>query len=156
MINVEQTIIINRPPSEVFAFVADQTNAPRWQRGLETVRRIGDGPIGLGTRHEFVRRMIGRRMSGENEYTQFEPNRSVAFTATSGGWPLEASYEVGPAGEHATRLTSRIALQPSGPFRVLQPLFAAALRRDVRTNLRSLKALLEASDRRQSSPALPD
>ena len=92
-------------------------------------------------------------MSGENEYTHFEPDRRVAFTATSGGWPLEASYEVGPAGEHATRLISRIALQPSGAFRVLQPLFAAALRRDVRTNLGTLKALLEAKDGRQSSPA---
>src|SRR5690348_5892073 len=133
MINVEQSIMIDRPPAEVFAFVGDQTNAPSWQRGLETARRIGDGPIGLGTRHEFVRSMMGRRMSGENVYTQFEPNRTVAFAATSGGWPLEASYEVVPAGAHGTQLTSRIALQPSGLFRVLQPLFAAALRRDVRT-----------------------
>ena len=153
MINVEESTIINRPAPEVFAFVGDQTNAPRWQRGLDSVRRIGDGPIEVGTRHEFVRRMMGRRMSGENEYTHFEPDRCVAFTATSGGWPLEASYEVEPAGEHATRLISRIALQPSGAFRVLQPLFAADVRRDVRTNLGTLKALLEAKDGRQSSPA---
>jgi uncharacterized membrane protein len=153
MIKVEQSIVIDRPLSEVFAFVGDQTNAPRWQRGLDTVLRIGGGPIGVGTRHEFVRSMIGRRMSGENEYTRFEPDRCVAFTATSGGWPLQASYEVGPAGEHATRLILRIALHPPGPVRILQPLFAAALRRDVRTNLGSLKALLEASNGRQSSPA---
>jgi uncharacterized membrane protein len=152
MINVEQSTTINRPAREVFAFVGDQTNAPRWQRGLDTVRRIGDGPIEVGTRHEFVRTMMGRRMSGENEYTHFEPDRCVAFNATSGGWPLEASYEVAPAGEHATRLTSRITLQPSGALRVLQPLLAAALRRDVRTNLGTLKALLEAKDGRRSSP----
>ena len=148
MINVEQSIIINKPPSAVFAFVGDQTNAPRWQRGLATVRKVGDGPLEVGTRYEFVRTMMGRRMSGENEYTQFDPDRCVAFNATSGGWPLEASYEVAPAGEDATRLISRIALQPSGPFRVLQPLFATALRRDVRTNLGSLKAILEARDGR--------
>ena len=114
MINVEESITINRTPAEVFSLVGDQTNAPRWQRGLDSVRRLGDGPIGVGTRHEFVRTMMGRRMSGENEYTQFEPDRYVAFEATSGGWPLEASYEVEPAGERATRLIARIALQPSG------------------------------------------
>jgi uncharacterized protein YndB with AHSA1/START domain len=152
MINVEQSTIINRPASEVFAFVGDQTNAPRWQRGLETVRRIGDGPIGVGARYEFVRTMMGRTMSGENEYTQFEPDRYVAFRATSGGWPVEASYEVAPAGD-GSRLIARIALQPSGTARIFQPLFAAALRRDVRTNLGALKALLEVTNGRQSSPA---
>lgn len=153
MIKIEESSIINRPASEVFAFVADQVNAPRWQRGLDSVRRIGDGPIGVGTRHEFVRSMMGRRMSGENEYTRFEPDRCVAFTATSGGWPLEASYEVKPTGEQATRLTSRIELAPSGAFRILQPLFAAGMRRDVRANLATLKALLEAKDGRHSSSA---
>ncbi|MEV4267127.1 SRPBCC family protein [Kribbella sp. NPDC049584] len=153
MINIEESTIINRPAPDVFAFVGDQTNAPRWQRGLASVRRLGVGPIEVGTKHEFVRTMMGRRMSGENEYTHFEPDRYVAFTATSGGWPLEASYEVEPAGEHATRLVSRIALQPSGAFRVLQPLFAAAMRRDVRANLGTLKALLEANDGRQSPSA---
>ncbi len=91
MINVEEGISINRTAAEVFAFVGDQTNAPRWQRGLDSVRMIGGGPIGVGTRHEFVRTMMGRRMSGETEYTPFEPDRYVAFEATSGGWPLEAS-----------------------------------------------------------------
>jgi len=152
MINVHQSTIINRPVPEVFAFVGDQTNAPRWQRGLETVRRIGGGPIEVGTRHEFVRKLIGRRMSGQNEYTVYEPDRIVAFKATSGGWPLEAAYEIAPAGEQATQLSSRIALQPSGAFRVLQPLFAAALKRDVRANLATLKDLLEAGEGGHSSP----
>jgi uncharacterized membrane protein len=46
MIDVEDSIVINRPIGEVFAFVADQTNAPRWQNGLEQVRRTTDGPPG--------------------------------------------------------------------------------------------------------------
>ena len=48
MINIEESTIINRLAPEVFAFVGNQTNAPRWQRGLDSVRRIGDGPIEVG------------------------------------------------------------------------------------------------------------
>ena len=34
MIDLETTVEIDRPVPEVFAFVADQTNAPQWQGGL--------------------------------------------------------------------------------------------------------------------------
>lgn len=62
MIDVEDSIVINRPIGEVFAFVADQTNAPRWQNGLEQVRRTTDGPPGVGTKHVVVRKFLGRRL----------------------------------------------------------------------------------------------
>ena len=40
---------ISQPVAEVFAFVADQTNAPQWQNGLHEVRRLTEGPIGVGS-----------------------------------------------------------------------------------------------------------
>ncbi|MBA2513779.1 MAG: SRPBCC family protein [Solirubrobacterales bacterium] len=60
MIDLETTVEISRPVTEVFAFVADQTNAPRWQGGLHEVRRLTEGPLGVGTEHEFIRRFAGR------------------------------------------------------------------------------------------------
>ncbi len=144
MIAVERGIVIARSAKDVFAFVGDQTNAPRWQRGLTDVRRTTDGPIGVGTRHSFSRTLAGRRMEGSNEYTRYEPDSLVAFRATSGGWPLEASYRIEPIDATQTRLTARIELRPAGAFRLLEPLIAAALGRDVRANLLTLKEVLEA------------
>lgn len=148
MIDVQQSTVIGRPAKSVFAFVSDQTNAPRWQRGLTEVQRLTDGPVGVGTRHRFVRRLMGRQMAGENEYTRYEPGEFVAFKATSGGWPLEASYRVEQHGVRGTRLTAKLEIRPTGPFRLLEPLIAAALRRDVEANLAALKGLLEASSQR--------
>ena len=54
-------VIHARPAGEVFAFVPDQTNGPKWQAGLAEVRRVTPGPIGVGTEHVFVRRFAGRR-----------------------------------------------------------------------------------------------
>lgn len=50
MITVEKSIVIGRSAEDVFAYVSDQTNAPRWQRGVLEVRRVTEGPIGVGTR----------------------------------------------------------------------------------------------------------
>jgi uncharacterized protein YndB with AHSA1/START domain len=146
MIDVSASVVITRPIEEVFAFVADQTNAPRWQDGLVEVRRVTDGPIGVGTRHTAVRAFIGRRLELTNEYVRFVPNQEVAFAGASGPLVFEASYttEATPEG---TQLTSTIRMRPGGLFRIAEPLIAADLRRDVRANLAALKALLEQVDR---------
>ncbi len=67
MISVEKTTAVHRPSDEVFAFVADQTNAARWQSGIVEVRRLTDGPPGGGIRHSFTRmvaRVLGRDVVG--------------------------------------------------------------------------------------------
>ena len=68
VIDLETTVEISRPVAEVFAFVADQTNAPRWQNGLAEVRRLTEGPLGVGTEHEFIRRFAGRKMATRNRF----------------------------------------------------------------------------------------
>ena len=143
MIRVEESTVIARPSDEVFSFVSDQTNAVRWQSGIVDIRRLTDGPPGVGTRHAFTRTLMGRRMTGENEYVEFEPGRRVAFRTTSGPGLL-ASYAVEPT-PSGTRLTSTIELDVSGIMSIAEPLVARALKRDVTANLARLRAILEES-----------
>jgi len=144
VVTVETSIAIDRPAEDVFAFVSDHTNAPRWQRGLLEVRRANDSPIGVGTRHTFVRTFMGRRLEASNEFTRYEPSRLVAFNATSNWLPGQGSYVVEPTGRASARLIARVELRPSGLFRLAGSLMAAALRREVGANLSDLKGLLEA------------
>ena len=132
MVTVETSIAIDRPAEDVFAFVSDHTNAPRWQRGLLEVRRANDSPIGVGTRHTFVRTFMGRRLEASNEFTRYEPSRLVAFNATSNWLPGQGSYVVEPTGRASARLIARVELRPSGLFRLAGSLMAAALRRESR------------------------
>ena len=137
MIKAEQTVVIDRPIEEVFAYVTDQTNTPAWQAGLVEVQRTTPGPIGVGTRHRFVRQFMGRRMEAANEYVAYEPDRLVTFRTTSGP-ALVASYlfDQDPKG---TRLTSRVELDGG----ILGPVIGLGLRREMRAALPALKALLE-------------
>jgi uncharacterized protein YndB with AHSA1/START domain len=142
MIRAALSAVIDRPIQDVFAYVGDQTNTPRWQAGLVEVRRTSLGPIGVGTTHTLVRSFMGRRMEADNEYVAYEPNKRIAFRTTSGPVRLEASYlfEQTPEG---TRLTSAIEMDASGLMGLAEPLIAVGLRREMKAAFRVLKDVLE-------------
>ena len=143
MINVEDSIIINCPIEEVFAFVADQTNGPQWQDGLLEVRRITDGPVGVGTKHTAARKFLGRKMALTNEYIQYEPNKQVTFKGQSGSMHFETSY-LTESTTSGTRLTCQMQMEQGGLFGLAEPMIAKSLKRDFAANFRTLKALLES------------
>ena len=142
MIDLELTVEISRPVAAVFAFVADQTNAPRWQDGLAEVRRLTGGPLGVGTEHEFIRRFAGRELATRNRFVSFEQDRYVQFEIPAGWLTGRASYltEPSPSG---TILTSRIQLRAHGPATLVEPVLARLLARDARNDDARLKRLLE-------------
>lgn len=144
-IDITTRLEIERPAAEVFAFVADQTNAPSWQHGLHEVRRLTPGPIGVGTEHLFVRGFAGMRIESRNRYTAYEPGRFVAFEIPDGKITGTASYLVEPTGAQSSRLTSHVLFQVSGVTGLATPLLARAFARDTRRDEAALKALLEAT-----------
>lgn len=143
MIQVEDSIIINRPIEEVFAFVADQTNAPQWQDGLLEVRRITAGPLGVGTKHTAARKFLGRKLELTNEYIKYEPNRQVTFKGESGAMRFESSY-LTESTTNGTKLTSQMQMEQGGLFSLAEPMIAKSLKRDFAADFRALKTLLES------------
>jgi hypothetical protein len=143
MISQESQLPIDRPPAEVFAFVSDMTNAPRWQNGLHEVRRLTPGPLRVGTEHDFVRRFAGREVASRNRFVAFESGRFVAFEFPQGSITGRGSYQVEPDGHGGSLLTSRVELEPKGVLRLAQPVLARVLRRDVRRDDQALRTLLE-------------
>ena len=127
---------------EVFAYVGDQTNTPAWQAGLVEVRRTTEDPIGVGTKHTFVRSFMRRRLEADNEYIVYEPNKRIAFKTTSGPVRMEASYDFESVGD-GTRVTSLVQMDASGFMSLAEPLIAAGLRREMKAASRALKDLLE-------------
>ncbi len=143
MIELETSVEIARPAREVFAFVADQTNAPRWQTDLHEVRRLTDGPLGVGTEHEFVRTFAGRRLASRNRYVAFEPDRYVRFEIPSGWISGAASYRTEPLRPAATVLTCRMEFRAREPLSLLEPVLSRLLARDSGRDEERLKSLLE-------------
>ena len=141
MFLVETAIAINRPPAEVFAFIADMTNGPSWQQGLHSVRRIPPGPVAVGSEHVFERRFAGRMLRSANRITAYDPPHMLAFEIPDGWISGRAHYRVEPAGDGA-RVTCRMEFTAAGA-RWFEPLLARVLTHDSQRDDRRLKALLE-------------
>jgi uncharacterized membrane protein len=142
MIREERSVMIRRSLEEVFAYVSDVRHSAQWQAGLLEVRKVTEGPLGVGTRFAVVRKLLGRRVELSSEFVRFEPHRMVTFRF-AGSVPGEGSYSFDstPGG---TRVTSRVEMWPRGISRLVEPLIAASLRRQMEADLPVLKELLEA------------
>jgi uncharacterized protein YndB with AHSA1/START domain len=145
-LDIRTCMDIDRPAAEVFDFVADQTNAPRWQHGLHEVRRLTPGPIGVGTEHVFARRFAGMNIESRNRYTGYEPGRFVSFEIPAGKITGEASYRVEPTGPKSSRLISEVHFYVSGVTGLAAPLLARVFVRDSKKAEATLKELLENTD----------
>ncbi len=60
MVRVDGEIVINRPVEEVFDFVADEGNEPRYNARMRRAEKISEGPIDLGTRYRAELVSAGR------------------------------------------------------------------------------------------------
>ncbi len=89
MLNIEKSVVINRPLEEVFAFVSAGENWSQWAAELVETRKTSEGPLGVGTTYTHVAQMLGRRIENGYEVTEYEPNSKVSMKATSGSIPAD-------------------------------------------------------------------
>ena len=141
--SVQTRIDIARPAADVFNFVADQTNAPQWQKGLHEVRRTTPGPIGVGTEHSVCAPLRRDEVESRNRFTSYEPGRFVSFEIPAGRITGEASYLAEPTGINTSRLTSEVHFWVSGLAGLAAPLLAWVFKRDNARDEAALKELFE-------------
>src|SRR5437870_7365102 len=85
-------VTIRRPLYEVFAFVADKENDPRWRPGVAEIERSSGE--GAGARYrQVIKGPGGRPIPAEFEIVQFEPGKRLAFRVTAGPARPEGSFD---------------------------------------------------------------
>jgi uncharacterized membrane protein len=141
------TITVGRRPDEVFAFLADFENVPRWNYAIAETRKITDGPVGVGTRYRQTR-TLPNRSEETFAVTEFEPVHRISIDGALGPFEGEIRYLLEPVG-NSTVITNTMTLQPSGPLRLVAPLAAPRVKAVVATNLDVLKQILEANGGQQ-------
>jgi uncharacterized protein YndB with AHSA1/START domain len=89
MATFQNTVTIQRPVEDVFAFLADFENVPRWNKAILRTRKTSPGPVEVGTTYRQVRTVPSTSEEGF-EVTGFEPPRRLEvhgdigpFAATS-------------------------------------------------------------------------
>jgi len=83
MPHAERSIVIDRPPDEVFAFFSDPANDRRWRAGVNVMEP--QGAVGVGRRvHQVVAGPGGRGITADIEVTAYEPPSRYAFKTVAG------------------------------------------------------------------------
>ena len=75
MPSVEESIVINRPAEEVFAFVTTPENDRLWSSTAVERMREGDEPIRVGSRIRAADKFFGRRVESTLHVTEHGPSR---------------------------------------------------------------------------------
>jgi uncharacterized membrane protein len=138
MLEFENTIRIDCPINEVFAFLSNFENIPKWNYFVLEVKKISDGPPGIGTTYHQVRKTDEQTF----RIIEFAPNQKVAVKTLPPSSPdLEMRFRLEEEGT-ATRVIDEWKLDTGRPA-LLERLAAGRIKSAVAENLAKLKKLLE-------------
>jgi uncharacterized protein YndB with AHSA1/START domain len=142
----EVTTLIDRPIEEVFAFLADGENDPKFSPRVLEIAKTTDGPPGVGTVYASTVKDAGMKTKREFKLTEFEPPTRIrwaeisknAITASEGGYDLAREGD-------GTRVTLYNVLEGHGIGKLIAPLALRSARGGADAFGQSIKAAVERS-----------
>jgi uncharacterized protein YndB with AHSA1/START domain len=141
MPHAENTVIVDRPVEDVFAYLADGTNNPHWRTGVVSIERASGDGLGA-TYRQVLTGPGGRKIAGDYEVTAYEPPHRLRFQVIAGPARPTGEFTLAAAGAGRTRVTFTLDLQPSGMMRLMSGMIGKTMRAEV-DQLTKLKAVLE-------------
>ncbi len=139
--------VVDRPIDQVFAFLADGTNDPKFSPRVQEIQKTTEGPIGVGTIFESKVKDAGMTTSRRFELTEFDPPAKIRWTERSknlitvptGGYDLEKLSDT------QTKLTIRNTLEGHGFGKLIVGFALKAAIKDAPELAARIKAAVEAA-----------
>ncbi len=135
-------VLISRPLDEVFAFVADARNRPRWDDSVDSEQLTSPEPIAVGTTVRTTFRSMGRQYEYTWEVVEHQPPNRMTIESTSGPFPTTLAYQLSGR-EGGTLVEFSVTGRPGGLLRVLEPLIARNTQANLDRGFARLKDILE-------------
>jgi uncharacterized protein YndB with AHSA1/START domain len=132
------TTRIARPPEDVFDTLADLRNETRWNSGVSSAELRSAEPVGPGSRFAIV----NNGSTYDVTLATYERPSRLVFEAT-GKPDLTITYLLRPS-DDGTELESELDFRPKGALTVVFALLGPVIRRNVKKQYGSLKALCES------------
>jgi len=148
MIHTEATIQLGKPPREVFRFLDDEDNAPKWNSRAVEMKRTSPGEKRVGAKLHYVYRDAGRQRAVDGRVTAYEKDRKLAMNFSDPMMDISVVFELSPA-SGGTEVKHFIEIEPKTFLvKLMTPIIRAATKKGLQNDLQRLKALLESrSDR---------
>ena len=139
--------VIERPIDEVFAFLADGTNDPKFSPRVQEISKTTDGPIAVGTVFESKVKDAGMTTRRKFEVTELQAPTKIRWaersknmiTVPTGGYDLEKVSDT------QTKVTIHNTLEGHGFGKIIVGFAAKAAIKDAPAFAQRIKSAVEAS-----------
>jgi uncharacterized protein YndB with AHSA1/START domain len=139
----EHTVTIGRSAEDVFDYLADGENNPRWRAGVVEIHRTSETAGGGATYRQALRGPGGRKISGDYRVTTYDRPGRLDFQVVAGPARPSGTFELISDGPTSTTVTFRLTVNPTGVARLLTPMIARQMRIETR-QLDNVKDVLES------------
>jgi uncharacterized protein YndB with AHSA1/START domain len=144
----EANVLIDRPIEQVFAFLADGENDPKFSPRVMEISKTTEGPPGVGTVYASTVKDAGVKTKREFKLTEFEPPTRIRWTEVSKNLVTapDGGYDLVQEGG-GTRVTVYNVLEGHGPGKLIAPLALRSARKGADEFGNAIKTAVEASSR---------
>jgi hypothetical protein len=139
-------VVIDRPIDEVFAFLVDGENDPKFSARVQKMEKATDGPPAVGTIYKSAVKDAGMITQREFELTEVDAPAKIRWAERSKNMVTapEGGYDLTPSGD-GTEVAFYNVLEGHGFGKVLAPLALRSARNGAQDFANSIKRTVEAS-----------
>jgi hypothetical protein len=138
--------VIDRPIGDVFAFLVDGTNDPKFSARVQKMEQATDGPPGVGTIYKSTVKDAGVTTQREFELTTVDAPTKIRWAERSKNMvtALEGGYDLKPSGD-GTEVSFYNVLDGHGFGKVVAPLALRSARKGAQDFADAIKKAVESS-----------
>jgi hypothetical protein len=138
--------VIDRPIEEVFAFLADGTNDPKFSPRVQEIHKATDGPVAVGTVFESKVKDAGLTTRRRFELTEFQAPTRIRWSERSKNMvtiPV-GGYDLEKLGDAQTKVTIHNTFEGHGFGKLIAGFALKAAVKDAPAFTQRIKAAVEA------------
>jgi carbon monoxide dehydrogenase subunit G len=143
-VRIEESIEINRPPEEVYEFVANVNNLPKCSGAVQEVRNAPDGLVSEGDTYTSVAKVMGRSVETSHRVIEARHPEVLDIDGKTGSTKIRVTITIEPT-DTGSRVTQRGEGEPGGALRYLGGMIERTMKRQLHDDLSSLKKILESN-----------
>ena len=144
MLTVEESIVIDKPCAEVFAFFTDPDNVAVYSSNLTDYKVVSGGNTDIGRKAQFTVKVVGVKLDYTDELVEFEEGKHYKLASNQGRIPYTIDMSFEDEGDSTRVVWHQESESLGGVFKFGDPIVLKMYSRDVKSNLEKAKTLLES------------
>jgi uncharacterized protein YndB with AHSA1/START domain len=142
MAHATRTVMLSKPIGDVFAFLADGLNEPKWRPEVTNISHVSGSGVGA-VYAQTMKGPGGRSIAGDFRITRYDEPIRLDFEVIAGPARPTGSYVLRDAGSGSTEVTFTMDLKPRGLMVLMTPIINKQVNAEV-ANLDNLAAAMGA------------